>query len=449
MKKISIEYHIRKEDEKKYLFLPFEVPEGVERMDIAYSYKGDKDDARVTEKKKNVIDFGLLDQNGDDIGTTGSEQKFITISPSFSTGGYKKREIKKGTWQIIVGAYQIREEGVTVTYDIVFHMKKARWLKGDTHMHTTNSDGRYTAMELAQKAKKKGLDFIMITDHNNNLEDLPMPQVSGLTVIRGLELTNYRGHMNLYGVGKPYDGSFAINSKEEFFKRTSQALERGALISINHPMCSLCPWLMEYSGFPYHAIEVWNGIMRRDNLKNIQLWNDMLKEGKRLTAIGGSDYHRDFYITDLFASPILRVLADCNSQTDILDAIRKGRCVITRSSNSTMIYMSCGDVQVGGEIKYKKDLKVNIKVEKMLRGHKLKVIDKEGCFFEFKAPRKGDFSFEVALRGKGFVRCEIEYEKSPIGKLLHRALFYFIIRKEAYQPVHPFIYALTNPIYIV
>ncbi|MFW5779914.1 MAG: CehA/McbA family metallohydrolase [Bacillota bacterium] len=448
MKKLNLDYHIKKEDEKKYLFLPFDVPEGVEKMDILYSYKGDKDDSRVTEKQKNVIDFGLLDQNGDDIGTTGSEKRFITISPSFSTGGYKKRDIKKGRWQIIIGAYQIREEGVTVTYDITFHLKKFRWLKGDSHMHTTNSDGKHTALELANKAKSKGLDFIMITDHNNNLDDEPMPQVSGLTVIKGLELTNYKGHINMYGIGKPYDGSFAINSKEEFFKRTRQAIDREVLLSINHPMCSLCPWLMDYD-FEYHAVEVWNGPMRRDNLKTINWWNERLKEGKKLPAIGGSDFHRDFYITDLFAHPTLRVFADCNSQKAILESIKKGRCVITNSPNSTMIDLSCNNAGIGDEIAFQKDMKVSVKVTNILKGHKLKVIDNEGCFFEFKAPKKGNYDFDIPLRQKGFVRCEIEYEKKPLSKLLHKALFYFIIRKEAYEKVPPFKYAITNPIYIV
>lgn len=42
------------------------------------------------------------------------------------------------------------------------------WLCGDTHMHSSISDGKYTPDELISKCKTKGLDWIIITDHNKN-----------------------------------------------------------------------------------------------------------------------------------------------------------------------------------------------------------------------------------------------------------------------------------------
>lgn len=42
------------------------------------------------------------------------------------------------------------------------------WLCGDTHMHSSISDGKYTPNELIEKCKTKGLDWIIITDHNKN-----------------------------------------------------------------------------------------------------------------------------------------------------------------------------------------------------------------------------------------------------------------------------------------
>ena len=43
-----------------------------------------------------------------------------------------------------------------------------KWYRGDTHMHTVNSDGRLRLYELIAKAKKNTLDWIIITDHNYN-----------------------------------------------------------------------------------------------------------------------------------------------------------------------------------------------------------------------------------------------------------------------------------------
>ncbi len=39
--------------------------------------------------------------------------------------------------------------------------------KGAIHIHTTHSDGTSTIKEIAKAAKKAGLEWIIITDHNN------------------------------------------------------------------------------------------------------------------------------------------------------------------------------------------------------------------------------------------------------------------------------------------
>jgi len=195
----KIEYDIKKEDEKKFLFLPLEIPDNVETIEIKPGYTGDDASSTVTDNEKNVIDFALADENGDDIGASGSNTRKIVISKSYASDGYKRKE-PKGTWQIIIGCFQVKAAGSKVTYDIKFIMKEFRYLKGDLHAHTTNSDGVLTYEQLTRKAKKKGLDFLFITDHNNSTEDLPIPRIQGLTVIEGLELTHYDGHFNLLGV---------------------------------------------------------------------------------------------------------------------------------------------------------------------------------------------------------------------------------------------------------
>jgi DNA polymerase (family 10) len=42
-------------------------------------------------------------------------------------------------------------------------------LRGDLHMHTLDSDGKGTALEMAERAKELGLDYIAITDHSQSL----------------------------------------------------------------------------------------------------------------------------------------------------------------------------------------------------------------------------------------------------------------------------------------
>ncbi len=42
-------------------------------------------------------------------------------------------------------------------------------MRGDLHMHTTESDGRATLQEMAAAAKERGLNYIAITDHSKSL----------------------------------------------------------------------------------------------------------------------------------------------------------------------------------------------------------------------------------------------------------------------------------------
>ena len=58
---------------------------------------------------------------------------------------------------------------------------------GAIHIHTTLSDGTKDVCEIAKIAKKCGLDFIIITDHNNL--DVQEGDYDGLTVIKGEEIS--------------------------------------------------------------------------------------------------------------------------------------------------------------------------------------------------------------------------------------------------------------------
>lgn len=254
----KIEYAIQKDDERRFRYIPLEIPDNVETIEIKPSYTGDEANSNVTDQAKNVIDFALLDENGDDLGSSGSNMRKIVISSSFASDGYKRRP-PHGTWQIIVGCYQVKDSGATAFYDVTYIFKEFRYLKGDIHTHTTNSDGKYTVLQLAQKAKKKGLDFLFITDHNNSTEDLAIPLVEGLTIIEGLELTNYDGHINLLGVKKPYNGSYATVTLAELNEKLGQAKRNGAMRVLNHPFCFMNPIDYNIDDVDYDGIEIWNG----------------------------------------------------------------------------------------------------------------------------------------------------------------------------------------------
>lgn len=84
------------------------------------------------------------------MGASGSERSGIRISAWKSTPGYQKTDTRAGEWAIIVGAYKIEESGVEVTFTVTLTRKEYTLLKGDTHIHTLESDGCMTIQETVE-----------------------------------------------------------------------------------------------------------------------------------------------------------------------------------------------------------------------------------------------------------------------------------------------------------
>ena len=89
-----------------------------------------------------------------------------------------------------------------------------QWLKGDTHLHTSNSDGNLTTPELIKRCKKNGLDWAIITDHNFPAADAPYEN-DNLLILQGEEVTGRPGHFNAYGVQMPVSPPYKLDSFED------------------------------------------------------------------------------------------------------------------------------------------------------------------------------------------------------------------------------------------
>jgi predicted metal-dependent phosphoesterase TrpH len=437
-----------KKTKKSIFFCRWQFPTDTETIEIKVGYSGDEASSTVTGSEKNVIDFALADENGDDIGASGSNTRTIVVGKNYASDGYKRTE-PKGIWQIIVGCYQVKQSGSKVRYEVKFTPKQFRYLKGDLHMHTTNSDGRFTYEQLAEKARRKGLDFIFITDHNNSTEDLPIPRVKGLTVIEGLELTNYDGHINLLGVKKPCDGSYAVGGLNELNEKLMQAKTNGAMRILNHPFCHMCPINWDLDEIEYDGVEIWNAPANIKEMKAVDWWQKKLEAGFRIPIVGGSDYHRDYYITDLLASPTTRVWCNSNDKQTILEAVKNGHCVITRSPDSTMLDIRCGGSVAGDKVKLASNEKphVTITVSGMKKGHKLQVFNQTGLIFEYTNKSGKQYSYTAEATGNGFVRAQIVFRKNLLSKMLHKAIMRSLSKEEAKKPLPELLYAITNPIY--
>ncbi len=399
-----------------YVKVPFDVPENTAKITITYSYPRHEtiaiqDGTAVTEI--NTVDIALEDCTGELIGASGSNKCSFFVSEWSATPGYLKCSPKAGTWNIILGAYKVAEGSCDVCLTIELEMKHPRWLKGDTHLHSCHSDGAYSPKVIMKSAKRDGLDFIYLTDHNCASQNDELFSDEELTAIPAVEITYFGGHYNLFGVKKPVKSYFA-NTADEVRLIMQEGRSNGALLSLNHPFCDLCPWTYGFD-VPFDMLEVWNGPFTMRNYKTLQFWDSLLKQGKKIPAVGGSDAHRNTPFV-LMGAPTMYVYSQSRGASDITAAIAGGHSFIGFTQDSPRIELCCGDAYVGQTSCA--DKPVTAVVENLSTGDEIAIITDKGVVAGGKCEHSGSKSFSVNAEGHMYARVEVWRTFEGIGRLL-------------------------------
>lgn len=240
------------------------------------------------------------------------------------------------------------------------------WYRGDFHCHTNQSDGVHPPPELAQVARREGLDFFFITDHNTVAAYELFGDDQGVLILPGIEATYKRGHFNIFGVtergawleqvgGQYVDAPAAADPFPTVTALMRETAARGLFNSINHPL--LVPWAWEFpeTELQYvHGLEIWNDPSwpdnARDNPRAVELWTRWLNAGWRLTALGGSDYHRpqppagQNKPAERLGRPSTYVYASNLSGAAILEAVRAQRAYVSLGPRVTFTAALAGQV---------------------------------------------------------------------------------------------------------
>ena len=410
-----LELFIDHNQQGSYFTLPFEMPEDVESLTLRYRYRRypeehDGNAAFLSHQQVNIIDLGLISPDGMQVGASGSDKAEITIDEVRATPGYTPQKLVPGEWQIIVGAYKVELSGVHVSYEVRTVHKGLRLLIGDLHVHTLASDGVHSVEELAWKAKRNGLDFLAITDHNQSSTAEGMAhvaaQVPGITLIPGIEWTHYQGHANFLGLDRPYDLPFMANTPDEVQARFASARQRGALITINHPFEPHVEFKFDLSNLPFDCLEVWNGPMREPNLKAVGWWHSWLVAGKKVPICGGSDYHRDTPFIFL-GGPTSGVYAMSAGPGDILAALKAGHSYLTFAPNGPSLEMTAGEALMGDTVSWPDAPVLQLNVEGLHSGDVVRLVTRENSAVLFQAPAPGNFHGEYRMPSPGFARLEV------------------------------------------
>ena len=411
VRSILIEGRAGPEQTLSYLHLPFEVPSGVTRIEVAYSYSDSiGSDPQLTGG--NTVDLGLFDPRGIDFpsvgfrGWSGSARSSGFVSQDSATPGYMPGPIQPGTWHVLLGLYKVAQRGCDYRVEIALtigesaanvdyppllplddtpHAQKRSangWYRGDLHCHTVNSDGDSTPDELIAHAESLGFNYLAITDHNVLTHQIAMRKSkTPLMLIPGMEVTTYKGHWNVWGEGGWID--FRILSEDQMQQAVNTALERGYFISCNHPKPFGPDWeFPAVQGF--HCIEVWNGPWQVFNPTALAYWEERLRRGERYVAVGGSDTHflKREHRAKLGQPTTWIYCPGDPSPAALINALRAGHAFVTESPDGPQIHFKAGDAMMGDAIQRPADGQLNVNVHVMNgSGTTLQLIGASGCVF--------------------------------------------------------------------
>ncbi|MEJ2210468.1 MAG: CehA/McbA family metallohydrolase [Anaerolineae bacterium] len=379
---IELSGHLSPQDKQAsaYKLLPFRVPAGMGRLEVEYAFSEDRPGGFL-QAPGNVLDIGLFDPRGSEFlqargfrGWSGAARRAFFLAPGEATPGYLPGPLVPGEWQILLGLYRILPEGCDyqVTVRLYKGAPEARaegaasgpamalpptvdrpaWYRGDLHCHTHHSDARGSLADLAAAARRQGLDFVAVTEHNtvSHLPHLAAHAGPDLLLIPGQEITTEQGHANAWGIRRWHE--FRCESAEQMARVVDDVHAAGALASINHPKLGGPPW--QFGGEErFDCLEVWQAPWFVFNDQSLALWDGLLREGQRLTAVGGSDLHQAPPGEEVeglsLGQPCTWVYARALSEEAILAGIRAGHVFVSADPAGPRLVLTA---EVDGEGRY-------------------------------------------------------------------------------------------------
>ena len=329
-------------------------------------------------------------------------------------------------------------------------MRRRHWIKGDCHMHTVNSDGSRTPAQLYEMLYRKGMDFAFVTDHNYNTPGETEFNYKGVGIFPGMEISGSLGHVNVFGEHMLVRAVNRPRTPAEYRTLVDFFRSRGAHVSINHPLDRGLRWQLGLGDFAPDSVEVWNSPMHTDDVYCMRWWHEQLLDGRFIPAVGGSDFHRDYYVTRLLASPTTYVYAYSNAMADVLEAIRAGRVFVTNSPAAARLFLTCGETVPGESVGFGQGKTVTVACDFLRRGQTLRVYNNNKEILAYRADKREQaVRFDLPVEAPGFVRAQVGYQLAGAGARAYAFGASTFNRHTPGEEIPEFIYSFTNPIFFI
>ena len=461
---LSFSGQVRPQDVRPhpYIYLPFTVPPRTARIDVSYTYdEPATGDFRVGIG--NEVGIGIFDPRGLGFlenhgfrGWSGAARQQFFLSPNEATPGHLRGSIFPGQWNVVLEFVRAMESGVRydvrvdlavdetaegpgamVASSIASEPARARrdpdrsggWFKGDLHCHTVHSDGLNSVEEIARGAQERGLDFLAVTDHNTNTHHEELARLSHLDIllIPGEEITTCWGHANMWGVREWID--FRCTDPEAAKAVARFVLDKGGLISVNHPKAVGPPWLfLNEEDFP--CMEAWQAPWSWFNWESLERWERLLRRGRRIVAVGGSDTHsippaRRVHPHGLGEPTTWAYVPSPLTEANVLQAIRQGHVFISEKPAGPQLYLTAdadGDgryeAMTGDTVRVKHGQPLALRVRCVGAADRRLWLVVDGAILSILPVGRDDFSHDFTIEaGPGrFVRAELRDCRGGLGQ---------------------------------
>ena len=239
-----------------------------------------------------------------------------------------------------------------------------RWFRGNTHTHTTNSDGNMPPDHVVRWYRDHGYDFVVITDHEHITDVAPLNAEFGspgrFLVMPGEEITQQvadstrpdgrrQAHVVAIGLTQvimPLGERRVVSGMtiaETYARHLAAVKAAGAVPQVNHPNFRWSVTADDMSQLPDSTLfEVWNAHPHINNLgggdgrggmalSTEALWDTLLTRGRLLFGVASDDSHAfkpgDFekLVATRPGVAWVMVRADTLTPSAIMAALRAGR----------------------------------------------------------------------------------------------------------------------------
>lgn len=300
------------------------------------------------------------------------------------------------------------------------------WVVGDGHIHTNYSPDvkkyfPWVDVETQARAgKNAGLDYVIITDHDDGLEgkwsqyvkDCTDAQATvGISVVPGEEITSTEGDYLAYKVGH-HISRWTSERQKSGQEVVNEVNREGGFGFIAHPYKRLGVKWSNWDVSDFTGLEILSA--GSADRKALRKWNDLAEHRRNWVGVGNSDAH---LVRDVGNQLTYVYTGGSRSQSSIHQALKSGYAV---TSDGPMVNFTAKGKHIGQTLIANKGEQIDLNIEwpegqnlyklrVVLNGHKksYKVTDTDN--------QNHSKTIPITVDSSGFVRVEAVDVISGVG----------------------------------